>query len=159
MHNLFLVCPDCHLEQIIRKEFGSDSIFLTALGAVFSLNTFEYVEIVNQTIVMEAIKHIYIVNDFSCMFLQNATKNRITFDSIIGKSLYNLVNANRSILEAFPDQDKQLIKLAELNIILQGKQLLEAPFIGTKVKQREIELSGLIYNRKINTFKSLQVHF
>jgi hypothetical protein len=78
---LYLICPDCHIENIIRSEFGEDSYFLTALGAVFNMSEFRYAEEVNHYINKLDISEIVIVTDVDCTFKKTVVCQDETFDT------------------------------------------------------------------------------
>ena len=69
--NLFLVCPDCHIEKTILDKFCKNCFLLTALGSVFSIEGFEYAEEVNQATTNFDIEVVYLVNDCECRFIHN----------------------------------------------------------------------------------------
>jgi hypothetical protein len=103
MNNLFLVCPDCYIEQALRIQYGTDSFFLTALGTVFDMDTFEYAEEVNQFIASEEVGSIYIVNDVCCTFIQNPLVGDKNFDTKAEKVIKSLIKNNEKEISSLVD--------------------------------------------------------
>jgi len=153
---LYLICPDCHIEKIIRQKFGNDVYFLTALGSVFDISEFEYAEEVNRFINNEIILEIVIVNDIHCTFICNTVQRDKNYNTQAEKELTKLQENNKPKFELL-DLDKRKELLAELNIYRQAYELLEVAFIGNKIKDGLLKLSGLIYNRENLTFKKIEL--
>ena len=87
---LFLICPDCHLEVPINREFGDHSFYLTALGTAFDLSEFEFMEEVNQLVIKEDIKEIILVNDHQCTFVKSALQNEVRYNTKAEKILLKI---------------------------------------------------------------------
>lgn len=149
---LYLICPDCHIEQSIRQKYGSNSYFLTALGAVFDVSEFEYIEEVNRLINNKTISEIVIVNDIHCTFICNTIEKDKNHGTRAEEVLENLIVNN-----SFRFRKIGLIEQTRLNIYRQGYDLLNVAFIGNKIVDRVIGLSGLIYNRKNSIFEKLKL--
>ncbi len=152
---LYLICPDCHIEQVIRQKFGSDSYFLTALGAVFDMSGFEYANEVNQFINNETISEIVIVNDIHCTFICNTVEKGKNYGTRAENELEKLMNTNRSKFSSLELIEQKRL-LARLNIYHQAHKLLDVAFIGNKITDGVIELSGLIYDRENSVFEKLK---
>lgn len=153
---LYLICPDCHIEQAIRQKFGSDAYFLTALGSVFDISEFEYAEEVNQFINNETISEIIIVNDIQCTFICNTVERDKNHETRAERKLEQLMADNDSKFNSISlEEQKQL--LAKLNIYRQAHDLFNVAFIGNKIADGMIRLSGLIYNRDDSTFEKLEL--
>lgn len=153
---LYLICPDCHIEQSIRQKFGNDSYFLTALGTVFDMSEFEYAEEVNQFVNNEEISEIVIVNDIQCTFISNTVKKDKNHETKAEKVLERLLKNNSSDFNSLGIMEQKR-KLAKLNIYRQVHQLLDVTFIGNKINDGIIDISGLIYNREDATFEKLMI--
>lgn len=151
---LYLICPDCDIEQAIRNKFSNDAYFLTALGSVFDISKFEYAEAVNQFINNEIISEIVIVNDIHCTFIKNTIYKEVNHHTIAEKELEKLQKNNLERL-ALLDTNKQQECLAKLNIYRQAYELLDVAFIGDKIRDGIINISGLIYNRENWKFERL----
>jgi len=153
MSKLFLICPECFLENAIRNVYGKNNSFLTALGTVFDSNDFEFAEEVNGLITNEGIHQIYILNDFNCTFIKNIInggQNLNTKAEEVLRSLFDKHEIEFNDVDDLTENTK--VKLAKLNIHQQAKELLELAFIGNKIRDNEIELIGVIYDRKLDEF-------
>ncbi|RLD74687.1 MAG: hypothetical protein DRJ07_19450 [Bacteroidetes bacterium] len=153
--NLFLICPECYIENAIRDKYG-DSYFLTALGTVFNIDEFEYAEEVNQFITNESIGTIYIVNDSSCTFIKNTIEGVNNSNTQAERVLKSIINNNKKQFDGLSDK-KQLMKLARLNTYRQAYELLNVAFIGNKIKDNHIKLKGLIYDRASSHFSEFDI--
>ncbi|MGY5848572.1 carbonic anhydrase [Salegentibacter sp. HM20] len=153
---LYLVCPECHIEQTIRKEFGSDVYFLTALGSVFDISEFEYAEDVNQLINNATISEIVIVNDIHCTFIKNTVYEHENHGTDAEKKLIELKINNKDKFESLKAPQQQKF-LAKLNIYRQAYELMDVAFIGNKIEEGTIQLSGLIFNRENSEFEKLDL--
>ncbi len=153
---LYLICPDCHIEQSIRQKFGNDSYFLTALGTVFNMSEFEYAEEVNQFINNETISEIIIVNDIQCTFICNTINKDKNHDTRAERELEKLMTNNNSKFDSIGKVEQNKL-LAKLNIYRQFYELLDVPFIGNKINDEIIKVSGLIYNCIDSSFEKLEL--
>ncbi len=154
--NLFLICPECYIENAIRDKYGVDSYFLTALGTVFNIDEFEYAEEVNQFITNKSIGTIYIVNDSSCTFIKNTIEGITNSNTQAERVLKSIINNNKKQFDGLSDK-KQLMKLARLNTFRQAYELLNVAFIGNKIKDNLIILKGLIYDRANSHFSEFDI--
>lgn len=146
MKRLFLVCPDCYMEQKIRAQYGSDSFFLTALGSVFHIDNFKYAEEVNSFLSREDVMHIYIVNDVNCTFIQNT----------LSSGTNHKTKAEIALEELYSDEVKAMY-LAKLNIFRQANDLRSTAFLGSKIESDQIALKGVLYHREKNEFTEIEV--
>jgi len=152
MNRLFLICPDCYLEIPLRKIFGENSFFLTALGTAFDLDNFETLEEVNQFIIGENINEIVLVNDHQCTFVKSAIKNEIRFDTKAEEVLVKIANSNEDI-KSIQNETLKCKQISKVNLKRLAYELTESAFIGNKINDGEIVLKGIIYNRDDNTIQ------
>ncbi len=145
MYNLFLVCPECNIEQTIRKKFGDSGLFLTALGGVFHINEPEFINEFNSFLEREQISCIYIVNDTGCTLLENAILNNNQSLPAV-KELIELMLQNRGRVI------NTTLRLAKTNILKQASNLLSIKNVRTKISEGELIIKGIVYFRKTNTF-------
>ncbi len=153
---LYLICPDCHIEQAIRQKYGSDSYFLTALGSVFDISEFAYAEEVKQFINNQTISEIVIVNDVHCTFICNTIEKDKNYETNAERVLQQLMLNNSSSFNQSERSDQKRL-LAKLNIYRQAYTLLDFAFIENKITDGIIDLSGLIYNRENAVFEELKL--
>jgi len=99
------------------------------------------------------------VNDISCSQIKGALNDCPSWNSDSERALRMLKLKHRSAFKALPDLIECKKKLAELNIKEQACQLLELPFVGLKILNNQIGLSGLIYNRKIRKFSHVPISY
>ncbi len=151
---VYLICPDCHIEQALRNEFGQDAYFLTALGSVFDFSEFDYAEALNHFINREMISEIIIVNDTNCTFIKNTICKENNCNTKAEQELKKLQKNNAEKFAPL-DTNKQKELLTKLNIYRQAYELLDVAAIGGKVDDGLISVSGLIYNRDNSRFERL----
>jgi carbonic anhydrase len=144
---LFIVCPDCFMEQVIRDNYPGEVYFITALASVFEMPDFDYAESFNAFLINESIEEIYIVNDSSCRFIENTVTQKQPLNTTAEQNLKVLLNQNSDFILYEENEYESFKKLAKLNIHRQAKEFYHSPFIGYKLKNREIMLKGLLYNR------------
>jgi len=131
MSNLFLVCPECHLEIPLRNRYGEDSCFLTALGAVFDFSESEYVEEIRQFVTSDGVDSISIVNSPSCRFIQKALEEKCEFQSRSASVLLDLVASRKS---EFLLENDPAVALARANITRQAWDLYGVAFLEKKLQ-------------------------
>ena len=156
MNRLFLICPDCYLEIPLRKIFGDNSFFLTALGTAFDLDNFETLEEVNQFIMVENINEIVLVNDHQCTFVKSAIKNEIRFDTKAEEVLVKIANSNDDI-KSIQNVTLKCKQISKVNLKRLAYELTESAFIGSKINDGKIVLKGIIYNRDDNTIQETKL--
>ena len=157
MKRLFLVCPECTIEQKIRVKYGSDSFFLTALGCVFHIDNFQYAEAVNSFLSGEDVMHIYIVNDINCTFIQNTLSSGTNHKTKAEIALAELYLNNIDSLEKLNSEDEKALQLAKLNIYRQANDLKSTAFLGSKIDSGQIVLKGVLYHKEKNEFTEIGV--
>lgn len=153
--SLFLICPDCQLEQQIRDTFGDNCYFLTALGAVFEAYDFAFAEELNQFIIAQQIRHIFIVNDTACTFVQNAICREHNYHTRAEAILKLLLRKNCALREMEGTVGEKAEELVRLNIARQSADLLDAAFIGNKIQAHDLELHGLVFDRGSRQFSEI----
>ncbi|MDF7815421.1 carbonic anhydrase [Hymenobacter sp. YC55] len=152
--NLFLICPDCTIERTIENKFGRNTCFLTALGSVFNFSDFNHASALNRFLHDEAIAEIIVVNDTHCTFINNVICKNNNYNTIAEKELPKIqTNNSEKLAQLNVDQQKEF--LAELNIYRQAYELLDVAFVGSKISDETIKISGLIYNRNSSKFKRI----
>ncbi|MDP4710607.1 MAG: hypothetical protein NWS63_05390 [Saprospiraceae bacterium] len=156
---LFLVCPDCQLEQKIRSAYGENSYFLTALGAVFERCEVTRAEELNQFLLAEDIHDIYVVNDTDCTFMKNAICREHNFHTRAEAVLKLLLRKNKALQEdPCCTVEEKAKRLAQLNIFRQSIDLMDTAYIGHKIQDHDLELHGLIYNRTTQVFEEVAMN-
>ena len=153
---LFLICPDCHLEQTLRNEFGQEIYILTALGSVFDFSEFDYVETLHHFLNRERIAEIVLVNDVDCAFIRNAIYQENRYHTKAEQELSRLKKNNVEKFASLETNEQKKL-LAKLNIYRQAYELLNAVFIGSEIDNRSIRTSGLICNRDKSKFEHLML--
>lgn len=153
---LFLVCPDCHMEMPIRKQYGDNSFFLTALGTAFDLTDFEFMEEVNQLVIKEDIKEIILVNDHQCTFVKSALQNEVRFNTKAEKILVNIANSSDDI-KSIHNQELKSKQISKVNLKRLAFDLIDSAFIGNKISEGDITLTGVIYNKEDKSFQETVV--
>jgi carbonic anhydrase len=154
---LFLICPDCHLENIIKKHFEGELFFLTALGSVFNTSSAEYAAGITRFLAKENVREIIIVNDSSCRFIHSVLNNNEGYKTK-AEEVLEVIHSNCQI-EILKEKKsgRSASKLAELNILQQADSLKETIFIGKKISKKNIVLRGMIYERGRNVFTEVAI--
>jgi len=145
---LFLVCPDCHLENYIEINYGIDVLFLTALGAVFNFNEINYTEAVMDLIPREGISDIFVVNDTSCRFIKSILERENGFGTACETVIQNILIDNYSAVmhgKSLPEKKKHL---AELNVKRQVKEILTNELFLQRIIQNNVCIKGLVLTKE-----------
>ncbi|HEY8400071.1 MAG TPA: carbonic anhydrase [Cytophagaceae bacterium] len=155
--SLFLICPDCCIENPIQQHFKGESYFLTALGSVFNLSDENYLETITEFIKLHNIEEIIIVNDCSCRFIQSVICNEKGFQTK-AEEILKIIHLS-GVLEITSESHayKKAYKLAELNIQHQAHAIKEIDALNNKIQKNEIRLKGLIYERASDSFFEVAV--
>lgn len=141
--SLFIVCPECHPEHLIRERFGENILFISALGGEYLYGSIEEYEEVFQLINNENVNHIYIVNSCSCTFFNTVTSGHHSKNTTIEQSLNNLYFDHIEDFLLIDDHSEKTRVLSELFMKSQGQRLLNSPFIGSKIESGELQCDGI----------------
>ena len=91
--SLFIVCPFCQIENLIKSKFGTDVFFMTTPAGVLNLNNEQLMEL-KRFFGRQSIKNIYLVNDISCNFLVDTILQKSEFGLQCEKVLRELYHQN-----------------------------------------------------------------
>jgi len=141
---LFLVCPECNLEYFIRKKYGDDVYFLTALGAVFNFSEVKYTESVMDFITKESITDIFLVNDTSCRFIKSILEREDGFDTFCENIIRDILIDNFSAIMHGKSLIEKKKHLAELNVKQQIKEIMTNELILQRIIQQNVRITGLV---------------
>ncbi|WP_146194167.1 carbonic anhydrase [Brumimicrobium oceani] len=156
-NKLFLICPDCFLENRIQHNFPGQSYFATALGAVFAPIKFGYAESINGIINRENIKEVYVVNDTSCRFINAIIQGEEGFNTKEEKILNDVFYENSVAILKHENIKDRAMELLQLNLTKQVKELRKTDLIGSKFQAGVLTIEGLIYDRKTLSFEMLHI--
>lgn len=156
-NKLFLLCPECQLEHLIRKKFGSNISFLTALGAVFDLRNINYLEVLGDFLKRETIKEIIIVNNTSCLFIENLLKIEEEHEVNNDAAIINAFIDNYSYIMSGDSFMEEKRRLAECNIRRQAHEIMKNQFLSSIIMADGISLKGLLTTKKENIMKEIDL--
>jgi hypothetical protein len=157
MNTVFLICPDCHIEQAIRNWFGRNCYFLTALGAVFHFNNFEFAEEVHQFVAGEGVKYIYIVNALSCTFVRRVAQGEVVRNVDGVNVLMSLAVDCKEDIDRVGNPGADAFFTAKTNILRQARELSDAAYFRHEIEAGDIVLKGLIYDRNEHVFMEMPI--
>lgn len=153
-NKIFLVCPFSCMENFIRKHFGDDVFFITAMSAAFQSEEPEYLEEVKALIEIESITEIIIVNDTSCRFINNVLKKGNGFDTPIEKMLQKIFNENYSAIMQEKLLAEQQEMLAMFNVKHQANEMLKS-ILFQQNHSNKITLTGFVTTKASNRIKEI----
>lgn len=156
-NKLFLVCPFSCMENFIRKKYGDDVFFLTAMGNIFQFEESEYLETIKDFIERENIKEIFVVSDTSCRFLNSALKNETGYDSYSETVIQNLLRDNYALVMNEKTIEQQQIKLAELIVNYQASELKKSGCFQQEIILNKILIRELVTSKKTNQIIQLTI--
>lgn len=151
MRKLFIVCPECCLENDIRLYFGENCYFITALGAVAALFEPSYLKYIERFIEKENIQQIYFMQDLECCFIDTgAYSTKPRFNTTAEQKLINLRKAN---IKKETTSFTLKMRLCELNIYNSATSWIEkSNYFETKISKNELSIEGIIYHRVCQDF-------
>lgn len=109
---LFIICPFCQLENFLRTEFGEKIFFLTLPGAVIEHKSEEDLYL-SDFLKSEKISDIYVVNDVSCNFIEDADNPKEEFGLKCEKQFKELKKrlSNESTNLSLKEKNKLVAKM------------------------------------------------
>ena len=66
---------------------------------------------------------------------------------------------SREMPDVETDRDSCAYKLARLNMLRQGFELLDTAFLGMKITDGDLKLKGLVYKREESAFSEVSLPF
>lgn len=154
---LFIICPFCQLENFLRTKFGDNVFFITAPAAVLNFSSDE-LSAIKDYLIRETIKDIYLVNDVSCNFIDEAINNKKEFGLHCEKQLRGLWQNSNSNLKT-QDSLKTKNELLLENNILKQLEYLNAPEIFKhEISALGINIHGIITDKKETTILKIQIN-
>jgi carbonic anhydrase len=154
---LFLICPDARVEHFLRTKFGGESIFLTALGAVFNFRAIQYIEDLSDYLHRERIEEIFIVNDLSCRFIDRILRKERNFGTYTEEVLQDLLIDHYHAIMQQPTLKDQHERLAAYNIDRQAREILSNELLQQQIVASDILIKGLITNQKENRLTEIHL--
>ncbi len=162
MNRLFITCPFSHLETTLRQKYGNDILVLSAIGGVLPYREYDFIMSIKDVIEKEKINNICFVNDISCRFINNILTKQKLCGFPVERGLEELYIDN--YFREFKGKSlwHQQKRLAELNVSLQIKELLESTILGKTINNHNIIVNGLVTSQKevtvyeINQTKQLE---
>ncbi|MDQ3142743.1 MAG: hypothetical protein M3Q56_10915 [Bacteroidota bacterium] len=143
---LFIICPFCQLEKYLRNKYGEELYFLTSTAAVFNFNDDE-VSAIKDFLIRENVKDIYLVNDVSCNFIEEAITNKKEFGLHCEKELRMLVQNSISLIESQGSLEAKKEFLAENNVLKQLEYLKTEKIFKQEIEDLGIKIHGIITDK------------
>lgn len=145
-NSLFIICPFCQLESFIRTNFGSEIFFITIPAVVLNFNKSEISDI-RDFIFRMKIENIYVVNDISCNFLEEAINN----EKVFGLDCEKELRINVKLFDFLSENHlSSVIKkeiLAKSNIGKQVSYLNSLNLFNRHIEPSEKKVHGLILDQ------------
>lgn len=157
-NSLFIVCPFCQLEYFLRSKFGDDIFFFTVAGGVMKFGSDEnpgLEELLNR----EKISDIYLVNDISCNFIEDAIDGKEEFGLRCEKQLREVLKKHSHGFEDLTISEKKE-HLAKSNILNHLGFLISRNLNKNEISQKSINFHGMITDKKrghINKLSGIEI--
>jgi carbonic anhydrase len=146
-NKLFLICPDCYIENRIRSKFQGNLFFITALGSVLNSIDSNFIKSVKELLVQEDITEICIVNDTSCRFLESVIKGKKGYSTSAEKELKWLLSNYLYRLNHLDNIKETSTELAKHNLIHQKKRFMKTSIFKTHLESNPIKLTMVLFDR------------
>ncbi len=156
-NRLFLICPDCHLEAVVRRYFQGQVFFLTALGTSFDAMEFGLASEINAFVERENITEICLVADHACRFLKAAFKDQHDQPLPTEKELRELRWMNNEKLASIHNPIAKHEEFAKINLYKQLNQLLDNACIGHKISSGVLNVRGFLFHRSAQSFEAINI--
>ena len=152
---LFMICPDCDIEQAIRSHFDCRTYFITALGAVFAPLDTGFTGMLNTLLSIEQVDEILIAVDPSCRFLQGITGQGPAYNTRAEGYFQDSLAMRAHLLNGTSDSTEKNIELARLAMTRQMREFTLDPNIGPRLASGEISIKSVLYNRTTDEFSPM----
>lgn len=149
--SLFIVCPFCQIDNLIKTNYGSDVFLMSAPAGVVHLDDEQATEL-KSFIIRQSVQNIYLVNDIGCNFLVDTILQKSQFglhcESVL-KELSQQITVDSSMsmdqkceVLARNNMSKQILSLKNNDILN-----LQDVFLGIKVET-------LVTDKKLSKIKT-----
>ena len=146
------------MEPFLRKKYGIDIFFLTAIGAVFQDSEVDYLTVLKDFIIQQKIKTIYIVMDTSCIFINGFIQSKERFGTKSDQTFEDLyIDYYFSHFEGKSLMD-QKHNLASLNIEKQINEILNSAIIGPYISEFNISVRGIVSIKEKNELNEVKIN-
>ncbi len=145
-HNaLFIICPFCQIEYFLRAKFGEDILFVTVPGGVLNVHTQEILGM-REFIKREQITDVYLVNNISCNFIEEAIAGDKEFGLHCEKQFRELSKKLSGDFENLSLKEKKKL-LAKSNVLTQLECLKSRSLFKDETSQININVHGIITDK------------
>lgn len=142
---LFIICPFCQLEYFLRAKFGEKVFFYTVPGGVLNFHTDETFWL-SEFLRREQITDIYLVNDVSCNFIEEAINGKQEFGLNCERQFRELLKKLSADFENLYLKEKKEL-LAKTNVLAQLDYLKTQNFLKDEIPQDKIRVHGMITDK------------
>jgi len=157
MKKLFVICPECYIEQAIRTAFD-DCFFITALGSVCSILGKPFWQELDDFVAREGIEEVYIVGYYACGFIDSAFNLKPDTDTNTEAQRYLTKLSLSNLNDASNIEDKK-IALCKENLTESAKNWLEqSSQMKERISKNKVKLEGLLFNRDKQSFSPVPMH-
>jgi hypothetical protein len=155
---LFIVCPFSGMELFLQKRYGKDIFFMTASAAVIPSEDVVFLEAIREFIKREKINTIYIVNDTSCLFINNIV-HKIKLVGLQSEKVIEDVFIDNYLsgfkgLSSYNQQEK----LAELNVTYQAHEAMMFNVFGKEIVENDIIIKGLVTTKREYKLREIEIN-
>ena len=155
-NKLFIVCPFSDMENFIRRKYGSDVFFVSAMGTIFDSHESSIHETIKQLLTHQKVTALYLVSDTSCRFLNNALNSICRYSSYPDSTIQKLLINNHAKWTQNKTKDNQQTLLAELILKHQAAGLQQHNLLSEGLEDK-ISVTGLITSKKNDNIIELQM--
>ncbi|MDZ4712455.1 MAG: carbonic anhydrase [bacterium] len=154
---LFIICPFCQLESFLRTKFGDDIFFLTSPAAVLNFSADEVLAI-REFIKREHIKDIFLVNEVTCNFIDEAIKNKKEFGLHCEKQLRVLLQNSNSNIKSQESLRTWKEVLAQNNVLKQLEYISTEEIFRHEISALGINIHGIITVKHEKNIFTIQIY-
>ncbi len=154
---LFIICPFSPVENMLKKKYGPDILFISCPGAIIPYNDHAFIEVLKGEVIRNKIKTVYFVNETSSRILNSVLLAKEPFGLEAEQLVQNIYNTIFSSSLKGRSIQYQQLRLAELVVQNQQNDFLTNGIFTDLIIDQKITIKTLVISRAINIIKESRI--
>lgn len=155
---LFIICPFSHLEPFLKVQYGTQNWFLSyPLASITEIDN-SFKSTIETLIETHQIKEIIIVNDVSCLLINDIIHRKNEFHFPMQRQLESMYLEH--FLRYFYQKtaEQKSMNLCKINLEIQYIKWCKNPILKSIITSNAIEIKALLTNKNKNQFIELHLN-
>lgn len=155
---LFIICPFSHLEPFLKVQYGTQHLFLTyPLASISEIdNTLK--STLETLIETHQISEIIIVNDVSCLLINDIIHRKNEFHFPMQRQLESMYLEHFLRYFYKKTDEQKSINLCKINLELQYVQWHKNAILKSILEDHSVALKAILSNKNKNQFIELHLN-